>query len=140
MATRTIDASVIGAVMFAERHSASARGLMTDQWDRVAPSHLMAESLSIVFTKYLRGVCPPEDVERHVNEVLALPVRTVEDSVVAMDAMHLAVLLRHSVYDCMYLAVAMRERAPLVTADRRLYDAAVAAELGEHVVWVGDLA
>jgi predicted nucleic acid-binding protein len=39
-------------------------------------------------------------------------------------AMQLSRSLDHSVYDCCYLALAMRENAPLITADRRLIEVA----------------
>lgn len=40
------------------------------------------------------------------------------------EAGELAVTLHHPVYDCCYLALARREAAPLVTADKRLAQAA----------------
>lgn len=40
------------------------------------------------------------------------------------DALALARRLRHSAYDCFYLALAVRLEAPLVTADRRLVELA----------------
>ncbi len=36
------------------------------------------------------------------------------------DAFEIAVSLNHPVYDCFYLALARRESAPLVTADKHL--------------------
>jgi len=35
-------------------------------------------------------------------------------------ALELAIELDHPIYDCFYLALAERERCPLVTADKRL--------------------
>jgi predicted nucleic acid-binding protein len=42
-------------------------------------------------------------------------------------SLEIAVSLNHPIYDCFYLALARRERVPLVTADKRL--AAVAKSL-----------
>jgi predicted nucleic acid-binding protein len=42
----------------------------------------------------------------------------------AARALELAVDLRHPIYDCLYLALAERERAPIVSADARLISAA----------------
>jgi predicted nucleic acid-binding protein len=38
-------------------------------------------------------------------------------------ASRLARDLDHPVYDCVYLALAMQEERPVITADRRFYDA-----------------
>ena len=39
------------------------------------------------------------------------------------DALHLAFLLTHPIYDCLYLALAVETGTPVVTADRRFVDA-----------------
>lgn len=40
------------------------------------------------------------------------------------EAARLSILLNHPIYDCFYLALARREDAPLITADKRLAAAA----------------
>lgn len=45
-------------------------------------------------------------------------------------AFQLAFRLRHPVYDCLYLALAMREQAQLITADRDFHRAI--AKYGEY--------
>ena len=42
----------------------------------------------------------------------------------ADEALRIAVAINHPAYDCFYLALARREAAPLVTADKRLAAAA----------------
>jgi predicted nucleic acid-binding protein len=48
-------------------------------------------------------------------------------SVVTADALGLALLLDHPIYDRLYLALALQTHAPLVTADRRF-----GAAIGPH--------
>ena len=45
-----------------------------------------------------------------------------------------------SVYDGVYLAVAVALEAPLVTADRRLLHALTGSDLARHVLWIEDVA
>jgi predicted nucleic acid-binding protein len=57
------------------------------------------------------------------DALTALPTRF--DAIVGMDsladdALQIANELNHTVYDCFYLVLARREKAPLVTADKRL--------------------
>jgi predicted nucleic acid-binding protein len=48
--------------------------------------------------------------------------------------------LRHrSLYDCLYLTLALRLRMRLVTADRRLLDALIGTVFASHVLWVEDV-
>jgi predicted nucleic acid-binding protein len=42
----------------------------------------------------------------------------------------------HSVYDCLYVALAEREDCPLVTADRRFYEAFAGGHLGHRMLWI----
>jgi predicted nucleic acid-binding protein len=49
-------------------------------------------------------------------------------------AMEVARLLKHPVYDCVYLALAERERATVVTADARLLQQARRRRLRISVV------
>jgi predicted nucleic acid-binding protein len=50
--------------------------------------------------------------------------RLVSIDQLAARALELAVDLRHPIYDCLYLALAERERAPIVSADAKLLSAA----------------
>jgi predicted nucleic acid-binding protein len=137
---RTIDASVIGSVLFEEDRSAVARTLLADDCERFAPEHLFTESLSIVIKKYLQGLATADELPGHVAGIKRLPVQTTPDMSVAAQAIQLAVLMQHSVYDCLYVAVALEQNAPLVTADRALYEAVRDVGLGDHVIWLDDLA
>jgi predicted nucleic acid-binding protein len=59
----------------------------------------------------------------------------------AASASRLAVDLDHPVYDCFYLALAVQEQAPVVTADRRFYNVVRAQPyLSDRIVHVRDLA
>jgi predicted nucleic acid-binding protein len=43
-------------------------------------------------------------------------------------ALKIAIALKHPIYDCFYLALAERERAPLISADKKLIAAAKRAK------------
>jgi predicted nucleic acid-binding protein len=59
----------------------------------------------------------------------------VASSDLATSALQLATNLDHSVYDCLYLALALAIEAPLVTADRQL--ARVASSVSAQVELIG---
>ena len=53
--------------------------------------------------------------------------------------MDLALKLRHPVYDCLYVALAERQDAPLVTDDARLLERLTGAKWSGSAVALGDL-
>mgnify|MGYP001279845757 CR=1 FL=1 len=51
-------------------------------------------------------------------------------------AYELSNVLWHSVYDCIYLALAEKEDAILVTADRKLYERVKTSAYSKSIAWV----
>lgn len=117
--TLAVDASVATLWVLPQEGSQRAAALRSDE-RMIAPNLIAAEVGSAIWKAVRRG-----DIERteataaleiallHLNELTPsedLRVRTLE----------LAIELDHPIYDCFYLALAERERCPLVTADKRL--------------------
>jgi predicted nucleic acid-binding protein len=62
---------------------------------------------------------------RHPEAALLLPA-----------AFDLADWLRRTVYDCLYLALAIQIGAKMVTADLRLYNALQGTPESSHICWI----
>jgi predicted nucleic acid-binding protein len=54
-------------------------------------------------------------------------------------AFDLADRTQRTVYDCLYLALAVQLGGRMVTADQRLYNSLAGTPLGPHICWVADL-
>jgi len=54
-------------------------------------------------------------------------------------AFELSLEFQCTVYDGLYLAVAIDENCPLITADRKFYRRLSKTALGEHLRWIEDL-
>ena len=67
-----------------------------------------------------------------------MPVRWHSDEMLCADAIRLAIALDRPVYDLVYLALAQRLGALLVTADRRFANALAATDHGDLVVALAD--
>jgi predicted nucleic acid-binding protein len=67
------------------------------------------------------------------------PVVLTPVSVLAADALRLALLIGHPIYDCLYLALSLQTKAPMVTADRRAGALARHGGLAARVVLLKDL-
>lgn len=134
----TVDANVVGAFIAGTGPVDHARAVLVGDHEFIAPDLIDAEILSVA-TKLVRFTGMDERVAREAaRHARRLPVTRVPVARYADRAFDLSVALGHSSYDCVYLAVAITERAPLVTADRRLHRIAAQAGLAEHVRWVGD--
>ena len=53
--------------------------------------------------------------------------------------MAIAHTIHQTLYDCLYLALAVILEARMVTADERFYRATRSVGAAEHVMWVGDV-
>ena len=115
-----IDASVAAKWLFKEPDSENALSLLDQRHTLVAPDLLVVEVANVVWKKRMRSEISSianqlEILDRFQNMLVLL--NTVD---FVGEATNLAVELEHPVYDCVYLACAVANNIPLVTADRRL--------------------
>ena len=123
-----IDASVSAKWYFAEPgHEAADLVLaarIAGEHELLAPDLIVPEFVNVLWKRVRRQECSRAAAE----EILALwevdRPSLVASSDLATQAFQLATALDQSVYDCLYLALALEIEAPLVTADRQLARAA----------------
>ncbi len=104
-----------------------------------APDILLAECASALWAKVRRRELAEDEATAALAAVGDAPVVMTAIPVLVADALRLGLLLAHPIYDCLYLALSLQTRTPLVTADRRF---AVAtgrhAELAAAVMLLDD--
>jgi predicted nucleic acid-binding protein len=115
-----VDASVAVKWLIAEEHSALAEALSDRRMS--APSLLLIECANALLRRARAGDLPAEAVLGKVRALRLAPVRLVPTERHLEGAIALAAEMRHSLYDCLYLALALDEQAPLVTADQRFVE------------------
>lgn len=135
-----VDASVAAKWLLPEEHSARAELLLANGTSLSAPDLLYAEVANVLWRRVLRG----EVTEESADEVLALLLQIEIDVTPAREiiaeASAIACRLKRTVYDAVYLALALEEDAVLVTSDRRLCNAVRGTALKDHIRWLGDVA
>jgi predicted nucleic acid-binding protein len=134
-----IDASVGLKWFIPEVHSAEAR-----QW-RNSPNDL--HTLAIFFEiqianalwkKIQRAELSPADAAQILSQLPSLPVNRHTEAPILTAALELAQQVQRTVYDSLYLALAIALNGRMVTADQRLYASVSTGALSKHVVWVAD--
>ena len=115
-----VDASLLCAYLFEEAEGPEALRLMSGK-QLCAPRLLDQEVLDVGVVKVRRGLAP-ESARRALADFFDQPIDFVDP---ALDE-QLALALRYSLsgYDAAYLWLAAELRAPLLTFDRRLGEAA----------------
>jgi predicted nucleic acid-binding protein len=120
MTTFVVDASVAVKWLVTEHLSEAAVRLLNTRHALIAPELLFVEAGNALWAMSQRGDFSHRDLEQALDTLLLAPV-TVPASLSELlpAAIRLASDVAHPVYDCCYLALAVRNRAPVVTADER---------------------
>ena len=135
-----VDASVAVKWLVAEEDADVAQELATSGRELHAPRLMASEVANALWRKARVG-----EIERRAAGILLanvpdMPVRWGADETVSADAVRLALALDRPIYDCVYLALAHRIGAVLLTADRRFANALAPTEHGESVLTLADYA
>jgi predicted nucleic acid-binding protein len=134
-----IDASVVVKWFVPEIHTDAALRWLEQPCRFFAPDLLFAETANTIWKKVRRGELTRQQGQQLVADLTDIAVETVSCRSLAEDAHALAAATERSVYDALYLALAVRLDARMVTADDRLV-AGLAAfpKLKPHIVHVTD--
>lgn len=138
MTRYVVDASVAGKWFLHEAQTDGALRLRDAVHDLIAPDLMLAELASLMLKAQRRGIVPVGLIQRAIDDVGRTVMLYRTDGLIA-DAVEIALRYQRSAYDAVYVALAVREACPLVTADRRLYEA-IAASLPGSMMWVEELA
>lgn len=134
-----LDASVVVQLFFEEQYSEAAERCLKQYAELLAPDLVWIEAASVIWKRHRRGEISEEDALGIAGQIPALPLHTYSTSDLMTDALDLAMRFDRSVYDCLYLALAVRNKARMVTADKQLANALAQTPVGKHVLWIGDL-
>lgn len=133
-----VDASVAVKWFVPEIHSEAAARWLSSGWPMLAPDLLFAEAGNIAWKKVLRGELTENEARRLNRALRRVPLRIVSARVLSAAALELALAIRCTVYDALYVALAVAENALLVSADGKLHGALSKTRLAGQVAWVED--
>lgn len=119
-----VDASVAVKWFSEEAQSDLAEALLASMEPLTAPDLVIAETGNALWKKAARKLLQPHQAISAMAEITSFFDRLVPLGELAARAAELSIELQHPIYDCFYLALAERERAPIVSADEKLLGAA----------------
>lgn len=132
-----LDASALGAVLFQEPGAQRVRSLLVSRRTVSAPGLIYIEIGNVTWKRTRRGELEPGEAVELMQDVLRLPLSITPTGDLCPDALRLALMTGRTVYDAIYLALAVRLRGRVLTSDQRLANALAGGPLERYVAWIG---
>jgi predicted nucleic acid-binding protein len=132
-----VDATVVAKWFVPERHSDDAARLLDDQHELASPDLMWAEIGNVLWKKSRAGQVTGQEAAHIIRALDDFPVTVFPSRLVLEGALEIALGTGRSVYDSVYLALAIALDCRLVTADERFANALADGPLGRHALWVG---
>jgi predicted nucleic acid-binding protein len=133
-----VDASV-AVKWFVEEEDTKRACLLADGAEEIHCPHLLASEVgSALWRKVLQGQVELGDARTGMQSLARMPITWHADEALGADCLRLAFAHDRTVYDSMYLALAYRLNARLVTADLRFANALAATDASSMVLRLRD--
>ena len=137
-ASLVVDASVAVKWFLPEIHSSYAALLLNGR-PLLVPDLIYAEVGNIFWKRVRVGDISESEAQLFLAEFNKIPLMIFPIAALTSMAVAIAAQTARSVYDSIYLALAIRESSPMATADLRLYNALVNGPLRPHIQWIEDV-
>ena len=136
MSAVVVDASVAVKWFLPEPYAQAARRVLAGRRTLLAPDLIWAEVGNVLWKRLQWAEITRDVAERILRDFRRFPLRTDAAKRLLEPAWALAAQWGVSVYDGLYLALAISRRCRLVTADRSLIEATKKAPFASSIIWV----
>jgi predicted nucleic acid-binding protein len=138
MSVLVLDSSVAIKWFLPEADSDAATALLREEHQYLAPDLLFVELGNIVWKRVRRQELSAADGQRLTRDLCAIAVDAVPSRALLDDALPLALATGRTVYDALYLALAIRLETQVITADARFHSAVAAIPaMAPHIALLG---
>ncbi|MEX0779217.1 MAG: type II toxin-antitoxin system VapC family toxin [Balneolales bacterium] len=131
-----IDAGVALKWFLNEEFSEQARSIMKQDYEFHVPDLFFLETSAVLSKKARRRELYINEATRIRNILALFPFDVTPDEYLKDQAFDLSLKFKVSMYDCMYIMLAMAVEGKMITADRRFYRSMQQFGLAEWVALV----
>ena len=124
-----VDASVAFKWVYDEPEAEIALQVLRSEPGLTAPALWLVECANVLSRKYKEGTLRAGEIAARLDFLRGLPLTPVDDASLLPQGVALSLELKHPLYDCLYLALAIQESGLLILAD---YDFANVAKRGGY--------
>jgi predicted nucleic acid-binding protein len=128
-----IDTSVVAAAFFAESGKKAATKLFASGDELLAPDLIHAEFANVVWKRCRSGDVDEEPAAKMLADFRSLPLSVTASEPLLLPALQLAIRTDRTVYDCLFLALAVQSDCQMVTNDLRLVNSLKNTPLAEYI-------
>jgi predicted nucleic acid-binding protein len=132
-----VDASVAAKWFFEEDQSAAARRLFSSRRTLIAPDLLGVELANVIWKRVQREELDADAATEILADFQRLAVEIAPSAPHLPAALELAIITGRTVYDCLYLSLAIAQRTQVVTADKRFVAALAGSSFSKHIRLLG---
>jgi len=118
-----VDASVAAKWFLPEPGAAAALRLLDGRHRLAAPDLIRAEIGNIAWKLHARGALDANEASNMIEHFLSMPLEIHDSTYLLVPALQIAVATHRTVYDSLYVALAMELGGTVVTADERWINA-----------------
>ena len=119
MKTLIVDASVAAKWFLPEPDASAALRLLDGRFRLAAPDLIHAEMGNIAWKLHARGVLDAREASDMIEHFLSMPLEVHDSAFLLASALDIAIATQRTVYDSLYLALAVELDSKVITADER---------------------
>ncbi|MBI2359925.1 MAG: type II toxin-antitoxin system VapC family toxin [Deltaproteobacteria bacterium] len=139
MSELVVDASVAIKWFLPEIHGDAALRLLEGEYALRVPDLIFSEFGNVLWKRFRKGQISRKEAIVTTEALLALPLQVESSQSLIPAALEIACSAHRTVYDSLYLAVAIAYQCRVVTADSKLHNALKKGALSAHLLWVEDI-
>ena len=133
-----VDASIAVKCLVPEEGSEIASQLLDDRHELLAPYLMAYEVGNALWRKARRGMISREQAVALTASLADVSVTWVDETELPTEAVRLGLASNHPIYDFVYVTLAQRLRATVVTVDARFANAVISTAYQDTVVMLGN--
>ncbi len=136
MSRYVVDASVAIKWFVPEVHTEAAARLLEGDNQLLAPDLLFPEFGNILWKKTRRSEIRASEAREILQALAIVPLQIHSAQSLIESAFEIAHGLERSIYDSVYLSLAVINECRMITADKKFYIVLKKSSLADHIEWV----